>query len=230
MDGAGDRRFDGIVPQTQDEASGSLPDRPGARAAGPALVYFAKVPVAGRVKTRLCPPLTPAEAAGLYRGFLADVLRPFDGVRGYVYAWPETEFDAMRGLVPEELDLRPQRGEGLWQRMQNCFDELFAAGHDRVVLRGTDSPDVPRSDIERALARSGPGRVVLGPDPGGGYYLVGLGAPRPELFGVALEGGATVFDATCAAVRSAGLELEILPEHRDVDDYDDLIALWSERT
>ena len=209
------------MPQTTDESSGS---------AGPALVFFAKVPVPGQVKTRLCPPLTPAEAAGLYRGFLEDVLAPFDGVRTLVYAWPGDALDGIRPLVPDGVELRAQRGEDLWERMTACFDELFAEGHDRIVLRNTDSPDLPGEVVRAAFDATRPGRVVLGPDPGGGYYLIGLAERRPELFGVAVEGGATVFEATRRRVAEIGFELEILPEHADVDTFEDLQRMFARRS
>ncbi len=90
------------------ESSGSVTPN-----AGPAVVYFAKVPAPGRTKTRLCPPLTPAEAAGLYCGFLADVLQPVDGARTLVYAWPPDELEEIEGLVPDGLELRGQAGDRL---------------------------------------------------------------------------------------------------------------------
>ena len=77
------------MPQTEQERIGST------KASGPALAFFAKVPMAGQVKTRLCPPLTPAEAAGLYRGFLEDLLEPMPGISTYCYGWPAGELDRL---------------------------------------------------------------------------------------------------------------------------------------
>ncbi len=191
------------------------------------MVYFAKVPAPGRVKTRLCPPLTPAEAAGLYSGFLRDVLRPVPEARTIVYAWPAEEISNLHEIT--DLEIRPQRGADLWERMTVCFDELLEAGHSAVVLRNTDSPDLPPDIVEQAIERARPGRVVLGPDAGGGYYLVALAEPCPALFQADVEGAATVFESTVARARELGLEVDVLAEHRDVDDYDDLLALWRGR-
>ncbi len=197
---------------------------------GPALCYFAKVPQPGLVKTRLCPPLTPAEAAGLYRGFLSDVLRPVGPGRSYVYGYPAAQVDELVPLVPIGCELRPQRGEDLWDRLIACFAELFAAGHEAVVVRNTDSPDLSVDLVERALELCGPGRVVLGPDRGGGYYLIGLAAPQPELFAGLDEGAATVFAATVARAAALGLEVVELEPQTDVDVYADLLALWQGRS
>ena len=162
-------------------------------------MLFAKAPRPGLVKTRLCPPLTPVEAAEVYRGFLTDVIAPVRHARTLVYGWPADALDDLAPFVEAAgveaagvgvagVELRAQRGDDLWSRMRACFDELFAEGHDRVVLRNTDSPDLPSQLVERALAACAPGTVVLGPDDGGGYYLVGLAEPRRELFGPAAEG------------------------------------------
>ena len=111
--------------------------------ASPAVVYFAKVPRPGQVKTRLCPPLTPTEAAHLYVAFLRELLVPVAGARTLVYGWPADGLEELRPLVPEGLELRPQDGDDLFARMATCFEELFREGHGPVLIRNTDSPDLP---------------------------------------------------------------------------------------
>jgi len=218
-----------IVPQTDPESSGS-PGRGLPPGTGPAVAYFAKVPRPGAVKTRLCPPLTPAEAAGLYRGFLTDVVRPVPGARTFCYVWPADGAAEVAALLPAGIEVRPQRGADLWERLRGSSAELFAAGHAPVLIRNTDSPDLPAACVEEALRRAGPGRVVLGPDAGGGYYLVALGEPCPQLFPCGgEERGATVYAETVARARGLGLAIEELEVHRDVDTFDDLLLLWAER-
>jgi len=212
------------VPQTTQKGSGSSPSPRGA-----ALVYFAKAPRPGQVKTRLCPPLTHAEAAGLYRGFLEDILVPIAGVRSLVYGWPEAGLDELADLLPEDLELRPQRGVNLWERMLKCQEELFAEGHDRVLIRNTDSPDLPPERIAEALAACAAGKVVLGPDLGGGYYLVAVCEVHRGLFEGLDEGEHSVLLMTVGNAKALGLELQLLPEHADVDRYEDLQALWLRR-
>jgi rSAM/selenodomain-associated transferase 1 len=193
------------------------------------VVYFAKVPRPGLVKTRLCPPLTPAEAAALYGAFLSELLVPVPGARSLVYGWPASELEGLSGFLGPGLELRPQEGDDLWQRMERCFDQLLREGHGPVLIRNTDSPDLPLERIEEALAQARPGRVVLGPDRGGGYYLVALGAPCGALFTGLEEGTATVFEETRRRAEQLGLETVILPVESDVDRYEDLLALWRAR-
>jgi len=193
------------------------------------LVYFAKAPRAGQVKTRLCPPLTPAEAAGLYRGFLEDILRPVSGARSLVYCWPETGLQEIRALISEVLEIRAQRGQDLWQRILACQQELLAEGHDRVLIRNTDSPDLPPERLQEALAACAPGKVVLGPDLAGGYYLMAVCEVHRELFADLDEGEDSVLAATIANAERLGLAVVLLPEHADVDRYQDLVGLWQRR-
>jgi hypothetical protein len=200
------------------------------RGAGPAVAYFAKAPRPGLVKTRLCPPLTPAEAAGLYRGFLEDLLRPVPGARTLVYGWPPDGLGELRALAAAGIEVRPQRGEDLWQRLLSCFRELGDEGHAPVVVRNTDSPDLPAGIVAEAIARCGRSRVVLGPDLGGGYYLIGLAAPCPGLFAGFDAPPRRVLDATVSRARGLGLAVDLLPPHRDVDRFDDLLELWRGRS
>ncbi|MCA8955102.1 MAG: glycosyltransferase [Planctomycetes bacterium] len=206
----------------------------GAPWAGPAVAYFAKAPRPGSVKTRLCPPLTTEEAAAIYGAFLCRIVVPVPGARTHVFGWPEDELTMIEAhLAPEVrsggLVLRPQRGDDLWGRMRSCFDELFAAGHAPVVIRNTDSPEVGVETVREAIDRAAPGRVVLGPDFGGGYYLVALCAPCPELFAPVEGGAAAVFTATRERARRLGLEVVELVPRPDVDTYADLLAMWARR-
>lgn len=202
--------------------------------AGPAVAYFAKAPLPGQVKTRLCPPLTTDEAAALYGTFLRKVVQPVPGARTLVYGWPGDELETLGAALPvgfedSGIELRPQRGDDLWERMQDCFEELFTAGHSPVLIRNTDSPDLDPSLVSRALAECHPGQVVLGPDLGGGYYLIALAEPHPELLGTAAEGANTVFDQTVDQILALGLELIRFTEQPDVDTFEDLIAMWEAR-
>ncbi|MHC4516381.1 MAG: TIGR04282 family arsenosugar biosynthesis glycosyltransferase [Planctomycetota bacterium] len=200
-----------------------------APAGTPAVVYFAKAPRPGQVKTRLCPPLTPAEAARLYAAFLQDLVVPVAGARTLVYGWPADGLSELRPLVPASLELRPQHGDDLFARMAACFEELFTEGHRPVLIRNTDSPDLPVERITTALERSGPGTVVLGPDLGGGYYLIALAEPCPDLFHGVQDGDYGDFKSVRQRAEQLGLEVLELPAERDVDTFEDLLQMWRER-
>ncbi len=201
--------------------------------AGPALVVFAKVPEAGRVKTRLCPPLTPDEAAALYDAFLRDALDRYaalaaepggPAVRLYLGAADRAPAD----LVPPGVGAFRQRGRGLGERMLRALVETFAAGHDRAVIVGTDHPTLPLAYVALAVeALADPLTAVLGPSDDGGYYLLGLNEVVSDLFDMAYS-HPDVFEDTLERVMEADLTPVVLPAHYDVDDADALRRLVGE--
>ncbi|MEW6388035.1 MAG: TIGR04282 family arsenosugar biosynthesis glycosyltransferase [Thermodesulfobacteriota bacterium] len=191
------------------------------------LVIFAKEPVPGQVKTRLCPPLSPEAAAQLYHGFLEDILEEMGRVPQVDLALafaPDTAAGFFKSLVPTEVFLTPQTGEDLGERLIRAFAWGFGLGFGVVLVRNSDSPDLPRElviEAKGALAAGG-AKVVLGPSPDGGYYLVGLRAPQPELFRSLAWSTATVLADTLNRAQELSLAVHLLPPWPDIDTYEDL--------
>jgi rSAM/selenodomain-associated transferase 2/rSAM/selenodomain-associated transferase 1 len=186
-----------------------------------AIVVMARAPWTGG-KTRL-------EAAddgthGALRSALfldtLDAARSLTGADHLVACEPASELQAMRRTVPGGVDVFAQRGYSLGERMAHVFEDAFRLGHERVLVVGSDLPDLPTSaltEARTALAR-GQDRVVLGPATDGGYYLVGLTRPHPELFAGIDWGTGDVLSQTKAAATRAALPVDLLPEWSDVDD------------
>jgi len=197
---------------------------------------MAKAPLAGEVKTRLVPPLTPVEAAALNICFLRDMTtniaavageRPADGLVVYTPVGAEAAFD---GILPKEFDFLAQRGESLGDRLCNATDDLLKDGHGSVCLINSDSPTLPRSVLDRAiesLERDGD-RVVLGAADDGGYYLIGLKRAHRNLFDRIAWSTADVLAHTVERAAEIGLEVEMLPRWYDVDDAETLNRLCEE--
>jgi len=193
------------------------------------LIIFAKEPVPGQVKTRLCPPLAPEDAACLYQSFLADILEEMEGLAGLHLALAYSPAGAQaffHNLVPAGVSLFPQEGADLGERMARAFDRGFAAGFATVLLRGSDTPDLPGAVVRQAaeVLAAGQAQVVLGPCPDGGYYLVGLGSPQPDLFRGPAWSGAAVLHDTLELARRLSLAAHLLPPWPDIDNCDDLAS------
>lgn len=197
---------------------------------GPALLVFAKAPEPGRVKTRLCPPLAPDEAATLSEAFLWDALDRYAAWAARTGAAVRLHLagGALDGPTPPGVSVHRQRGAGLGERMLRAFVGAFAAGHDRAAVVGTDHPTLPLDFLALALgALRQPLTAVLGPSNDGGYYLLGLNEVAPDLFDMDYSHPA-VFDDTLARAAEAGLAPVVLPEHYDVDEAADLARLRDE--
>lgn len=197
------------------------------------LVVMAKAPVPGNVKTRLGPQIDPIEAAHLYGLFIEDVTAEMAklaaGAGGasvavaLAYA-PQGAQAALAARCPAGMALMAQSAGDLGQRMAAVFERCFAQGFEQVHVIGSDSPDLPCAFVGQAIARLGDPRidVVLGPCPDGGYYLIGLKRPLPELFAAIPWSTRRVLETTLQKTGGLGLGVDLLNPWEDIDTYADL--------
>jgi uncharacterized protein len=197
------------------------------------LAVFAKAPEPGKVKTRLCPPLTHGEAAALYGAFLGDTLErmgAFSRARGIgLVVAHDGEERVFRPLAPPGARFVRQRGEGLAARLRSFFEDAFAGGSGPVVVVGSDAPTLPLDRVEAAFAVLASGRAAaICPDEGGGYCLIGLSRPFPVLFEGVEMGSPRVAEQTRERAERAGIALAVLEPWHDVDTPEDLARLTAE--
>ena len=199
------------------------------------LLVLAKAPEPGRVKTRLCPPLVPAEAADLAAAALLDTLDAACGVPGgrVVVALAGRMTAAARG---PELSLALRRGLTTGQRGPDLGHRIAAAHRDAagllpgypVLQIGMDTPQVDPTLLADAAGPLHRGTVdaVLGPATDGGWWALGLRDPRVA---AAIAHVPTSRDdtgeRTVHALRAAGLRVGLLPELTDVDTAADAVVV-----
>jgi len=198
-----------------------------------ALAVMAKAPRAGKVKTRLAPPLTLQQTAELNIQFLRDTsenLATITGGAGLISYTPVGEEALFDGVLPEAFALLPQRGDGFGERLLAAAEDILAIGYGAVCLIDSDSPTVPGEAYAQAVeALRRPGdRVVLGPSNDGGYYLIGMKKAHRTPFERITWSTASVLDETLERCREAGLEVVLLPTWYDVDDAATLDILKAE--
>jgi rSAM/selenodomain-associated transferase 1 len=191
------------------------------------VILFAKFPVPGRVKTRLCPPLSPEQAAEVYRAMARDCWRAARAAVGK---------GALVALDPEGGRLDPawlgrgarafrQRGADLGARMGAAFSRAFRLGSQRAAVVGSDCPELSAGELRGALRELDRADVVLGPAADGGYYLVALKSPCPGLFRDMAWSRRDVLKKTLARAKTLGLGVSLLRRRADIDTYADLKAL-----
>jgi hypothetical protein len=191
------------------------------------MMVFAKAPVPGRVKTRLAPLVDADRAAELHLSFVKDVLSRLEGFADRAdielhtdipcAAWPE--FPGPRRLQPE--------GD-LGVKMYTALLGALAAGRPQAIIVGADSPNLPQGHLEALLAA--PADVALGPAEDGGYYAIAARRAHPAMFKGVPWSTDKALEETIAAVRRAGLSVELAPEWYDVDSPEDLLRLAREST
>lgn len=197
---------------------------------------MAKAPIAGAVKTRLVPPLAALEAAALNICFLRDMAANIQSVSeteaasGLVVYTPAGAESAFAGVLPEGFELLVQRGSSLGERLCNATDDLLQQGYGAVCLINSDSPNLPKSILIRAiesLVTEGD-RVVLGAAEDGGYYLIGLKHAHRNLFNEIAWSTSDVLARTQQRAAEIDLPVELLPTWYDVDDAETLDRLCEE--
>jgi rSAM/selenodomain-associated transferase 1 len=195
-----------------------------------ALIVVAKRPAPGQTKTRLCPPLSPEQAAALYECFLRDTLdliRQVAAVQPVVAYLPEAEKAYFADLAPD-FQLLMQEGTDLGARLDHALTTYLQLGYTRVVIMDSDSPTLPASCLAAAFEGLAEADVVLGPCSDGGYYLIGLKQPAPRLLREVQMSTPTVVNDTLALATEEGLRVKLLPTWHDVDNLADLNELAGE--
>lgn len=192
------------------------------------LIVFAREPIPGKVKTRLAASIGDSAAAELYETMLQAVLktsRYMEEVATVVFWACETE--SLPRLAEKYLCVsRGQRSGDLGERMQSAFEEMFSDGSEVCCIVGSDAPDLPTSHVLNAyrLLETRQADVVFGPSKDGGYYLLGVRKPWPQLFADISWSTAKVLEQSMAAARKLQLTIGLLPEWQDIDTVEDLQA------
>lgn len=191
------------------------------------VLVFLKVPQKVRVKTRLAQVLDRTTVEALYQNFVCDLLDLLErGRRNVVLCFfPGHAQQQVREWLGNGYPLLPQRGNHLGERMANAFRDAFDSGFERVLLMGTDFPDLPADIIDEAFGRLPACDAVIGPAQDGGYYLIGFNSNTfvPSIFDDMAWGSATVFKNTLAVFEKNGSAFHVLPAWRDIDTYEDLL-------
>lgn len=188
------------------------------------LLVLAKAPLAGRVKTRLCPPCTPEQAAEVAAAALADTLAAAAGTAGVA-----RRVLALDGRMPPPagVSVLPQRGSGLGERIAAAFADAAGGARGPVLQLGMDTPQVTPALLRACLSTLDPEvDAVLGPAEDGGWWALGLHDPAHAglVAGVPMSTPATG-RLTLRALRDAGLRVALLPALRDVDTWPDALAV-----
>ncbi len=144
---------------------------------------------------------------------------------GRIIAYDPAAAEGYFAALAPDFQRMPQAGANLGDRMHQALATLFAQGLQRVVLIGSDLPHLPPQTLRRgfeALRRGA--EVTLGPSLDGGYYLIGLTRPQPQLFDLPMS-TPDVLRQTLERVERLGLRLTLLPEMFDIDTGVDLARL-----
>ncbi|MBM4261595.1 MAG: glycosyltransferase [Deltaproteobacteria bacterium] len=194
-----------------------------------ALVIMTKAPMAGQVKTRLVPPLDYEQAAALAEALLLDQidnLAKFTDASLYINYTPA--FAYFEKFTAHGFSLFEQQGDDLGLRMRHAFERLFALGHRRIILIGSDLPAFPHATLTRVFDSLSRGmEVVLCPTDDGGYCLVAMQCPVFDIFEGITWSRNDVLARSIQRLATLGARYELLKTSYDIDTWDDVRRLHS---
>jgi glycosyltransferase A (GT-A) superfamily protein (DUF2064 family) len=188
------------------------------------VIVVAKAPVPGRVKTRLCPPCTPAEAADLADAAIADTLAAATAAqvdrRVVVLSGPPGPW------IPDGFEVIPQRPGSFAERLEGAWADAVGTQRGPTVQIGMDTPQVTAALLDDALDRLVRVPAVLGPAHDGGWWALGLRGHLPGAFDAVPMSAADTGARQEQRLRALlGTTPDRLPLLRDVDHIADARAV-----
>jgi rSAM/selenodomain-associated transferase 1 len=191
------------------------------------IIIMAKVPEAGKVKTRLQPTLTPQQSAELANCLLQDTVSKAETLqyRLIIAYSPIDERSFFDSFTNHNFTLVAQVGVDLGEKMFNAFRFAFEQNLDSIVMIGTDSPTFPSEFIEKAFEILREKDSVLGKTEDGGFYLIGMSKLDKKIFENVEWSSLKTFEQTKNNLENLGFRLGELPVWYDVDEPKDLARL-----
>jgi rSAM/selenodomain-associated transferase 1 len=191
------------------------------------LILFIKAPVPGQVKTRLIPVVGAQGAAKLYQDWVIQFcsrLTHFEAATPEIAYQAHPLFSTPDWVLPKNpFPFFAQQGNTLGKKLLHAFDYGFNNNANKMVIVGSDSPDLPLQYIREAYEKLETEDLVLGPTLDGGYYLIGLRRPPSiELFKNVKWSTPSVLEETQKNAEALGYKIHLLPPYFDIDTPEDL--------
>lgn len=197
----------------------------------PSVIVFLRAPELGRVKSRLAATVGPAQALAIYRELLELTLTTLQAhPKVELRVTPDAAFTTGEPLLQPGWRRKPQGDGNLGERLERAVQAAFATEPTPVLLIGCDCPELTGDDLIEAGRLLATRDLVFGPATDGGYWLIGLKRPEPELFRGISWGTSRVLDQSLDIAQRLGLNWGLLRELDDIDTEADWQAWQARRT
>lgn len=195
-----------------------------------ALIIFLKYPEKGLVKTRLAQRLDQDFVLELYKHFIVDILKTCKDVDAdIIIAYSFSNEDLKNTVLKKDHSYIIQKGNDLGKKMFNAFTEISSKGYSRLVIIGSDIPDLPAEIVNNAFITLDNKDAVLGPSKDGGYYLIGLRSEKivTLIFDDVKWSTPNVLNSTIENLNKANFSWSLLQTWNDIDEYEDLKEFYN---
>ena len=186
------------------------------------VAVFVKNLIPGTVKTRLAKDLGMDLAMEVYKELVGITAQATDFVKVDKCVYYSEYVELEDQFDDEKYNKHIQEGKELGQRMQNAFYDAFEAGYDKMILIGSDVPDISSEIIEAGFKQLDKNDIVIGPSEDGGFYLIGMKIAHENLLSHQNYGHDEVLENLLEEVESRDLSVARLKELIDKDTQEDM--------
>ncbi len=198
-------------------------------------MIFVRNPVQGKVKTRLAKTIGEKKALAIYNDLLRYTYNSTRDARCHKVVF-YSDFVGNNDIWDENVFHKEvQMGKDLGERMKNAFLTMLDKGFKKVVIIGSDCPEISTDLIDNAFGMLYCSDVVIGPATDGGYYLLGLKQMHDALFEKKSWSTSLLLNETIGELKTGSIPFSLLPELSDVDEEKDMTnstdrtsPLWQE--
>lgn len=184
------------------------------------VIVFVKNIVLGKVKTRLAKSIGNEAAFEVYKELVKITEIATQNLEASLHIYFS---DTVNTNKWEKHYKTVQEGKDLGERMKNAFNKGFENGYNRIVLIGSDLPDITTAHIQNGLNALDQSEVVFGPAEDGGYYLIGMSKMHTQVFENKPWSENNLLDVTTSDLRKSNVTFTLLKTLNDIDTYEDLI-------
>jgi uncharacterized protein len=187
-----------------------------------ALLIFMKNLIYGQVKTRLAATVGNESAVKIYQQLLKHCHAVFKNISAdkIVFYSDFIEEDIWKN---DEFEKEIQQGNDLGERMRNAFILAFEKTYEKVIIVGTDCPQIDENILKNAFTKLDDHDIIIGPSTDGGYYLLGMKKAEPFLFENIKWSTGSVLKETISHCNKNNWSYFLLPELTDIDEEKDLV-------
>lgn len=185
------------------------------------VIVFVKNITLGKVKTRLAKTIGNQGAFEVY----SELVKVTEKATEQLLADKRIYFSEAVVETKWKNDYKAvQNGIDLGERMKNAFKKGFDDGYERIVLIGSDLPDITENHINQGLNAITKNDIVFGPAEDGGYYLIGLSKMYDFVFDEKPWSQTNLLEKTLNEVEEKQVTFTTLETLNDIDTFEDLIA------
>lgn len=182
-----------------------------------AIIIFVRNPHLGKVKTRLAATIGDEEALDIYKQLLLHTMQEAGKSDADKFVFYHEQIESDDIWKQNGFKKKLQTGESLGDKMKAAFDEVFSLGYNRVIIIGSDCPQLSSKIINNGFRLLDEHDVVIGPASDGGYYLLGMKKNHGFLFDNKAWSTGSVFDESIKDMQQYHLSTGLLPVLTDVD-------------